>query len=190
MTPTPAPLLDTSLDGLTLHRRGKVRDVYELGDDLLIVDDRSHFGVRLRARLGHPRQGQGPDAALRVLVRAHGGSRSRTTCCRWMSADFPAPARAHAALLQGRAMLVRRTEPVPIECVARGYLSGSGWKEYQADRARLRHYAAGRAAGVGSPARADLHAGDQGRHRPRREHQRRTGRATGRARRWSSSSRR
>jgi phosphoribosylaminoimidazole-succinocarboxamide synthase len=44
---------------------------------------------------------------------------------------FPEPARQHASLLQGRAMLVRRTEPVPIECVARGYLSGSGWKEYQ-----------------------------------------------------------
>src|SRR5688572_19149721 len=45
--------------------------------------------------------------------------------------DFPAAARAHADQLRGRTMLVRRTEPIPIECVARGYLSGSGWKEYQ-----------------------------------------------------------
>jgi phosphoribosylaminoimidazole-succinocarboxamide synthase len=47
------------------------------------------------------------------------------------TAEFPEPARAHADILRGRTMLVRRTEPVPIECVARGYLSGSGWKEYQ-----------------------------------------------------------
>ena len=47
--------------------------------------------------------------------------------------EYPEPLRAHAALLAGRSMLVRRTRPVPIECVARGYLSGSGWKEYQRD---------------------------------------------------------
>ena len=45
--------------------------------------------------------------------------------------DYPAAARTHADVLQGRSMLVRKTEPFPIECVARGYLSGSGWKEYQ-----------------------------------------------------------
>jgi phosphoribosylaminoimidazole-succinocarboxamide synthase len=45
---------------------------------------------------------------------------------------FPAPAARHAAILEGRAMHVRRTTPLPIECVARGYLSGSGWKDYQA----------------------------------------------------------
>ena len=45
--------------------------------------------------------------------------------------EFPAAARAHADQLRGRTMLVRRTDPIPIECVARGYLSGSGWKEYQ-----------------------------------------------------------
>ena len=46
-------------------------------------------------------------------------------------ARFPEALRGHAAVLEGRSMLVRRTEPVPVECVARGYLSGSGWKEYQ-----------------------------------------------------------
>jgi phosphoribosylaminoimidazole-succinocarboxamide synthase len=45
--------------------------------------------------------------------------------------EFPAPARRHADILRGRTMLARLTEPVPVECVARGYLSGSGWKEYQ-----------------------------------------------------------
>src|SRR5262245_12841789 len=49
----------------------------------------------------------------------------------WDVDRFPASARQHADLLRGRSMLVRRTDPVPIECVARGYLSGSGWKEYQ-----------------------------------------------------------
>jgi phosphoribosylaminoimidazole-succinocarboxamide synthase len=47
-------------------------------------------------------------------------------------ADFPGELRAHAATLAGRSMLVRKTEPVPLECVARGYLAGSGWKEYLA----------------------------------------------------------
>ena len=59
----------------------------------------------------------------------------------------------------------------PVECVVRGYLAGSGWKEYQQSRCRLRHRAAGRAARVGPAAGADLHPGHQGRaRRPRREH--------------------
>ena len=48
--------------------------------------------------------------------------------------DFPEAARRHAAVLEGRSMLVRKTAPLPIECVARGYLSGSGWKEYRQNR--------------------------------------------------------
>jgi phosphoribosylaminoimidazole-succinocarboxamide synthase len=128
---TTAPLLDTSLDGLTLHRRGKVRDVYELGEDLLIVttDRISAFDYVLGS--GIPDKGK-------VLTQLSGfwfermGGLVPHHLLSMDVADFPAAARAHAALLQGRTMLVRRTEPVPIECVARGYLSGSGWKEYQA----------------------------------------------------------
>ena len=71
-----APLLQTNLDGLTLHRRGKVRDVYEIGDAAADRRHRSHLGVRLRARLRHPRQGEGAHAAVRLLVRAHGRSRA------------------------------------------------------------------------------------------------------------------
>src|SRR6185295_9556489 len=59
------------------------------------------------------------------------------------AAAFPEPARRHADVLRGRTMLVRKTNPVPIECVARGYLSGSGWKEYQQN---------GRVCGVALPA--------------------------------------
>jgi phosphoribosylaminoimidazole-succinocarboxamide synthase len=125
-----APLLETSLDGLTLHRRGKVRDVYEVGNDLLIVatDRISAFDYVLGS--GIPDKGK-------VLTQLSGFWFERMGDLvphHMISMDteaFPTELRRHSALLQGRAMLVRRTRPVPIECVARGYLSGSGWKEYQ-----------------------------------------------------------
>jgi phosphoribosylaminoimidazole-succinocarboxamide synthase len=125
-----APLLDTSLDGLTLHRRGKVRDVYEVGEDLLIVatDRISAFDYVLGS--GIPDKGK-------VLTQLSGFWFERMGDLvehHLISMDvdcFPEPLRRHSAVLQGRSMLVRRTMPVPVECVARGYLSGSGWKEYQ-----------------------------------------------------------
>jgi phosphoribosylaminoimidazole-succinocarboxamide synthase len=125
-----APLLHTDLDGLTLHRRGKVRDVYEIGDQLLIVttDRISAFDYVLGS--GIPDKG-------RVLTQLSGfwfGRMDDLVPHHLISMDvdaFPEAARPHADQLRGRTMLVRRTEPVPIECVARGYLSGSGWKEYQ-----------------------------------------------------------
>jgi phosphoribosylaminoimidazole-succinocarboxamide synthase len=125
-----APLLDTSLDGLTLHRRGKVRDVYEVGDDLLIVatDRISAFDYVLGS--GIPDKGK-------VLTQLSGFWFERMDdlvphhLIAIDVAKFPDALRTHATLLHGRSMLVRRTRPVPVECVARGYLSGSGWKEYQ-----------------------------------------------------------
>jgi phosphoribosylaminoimidazole-succinocarboxamide synthase len=125
-----APLLQTDLDGLTLHRRGKVRDVYEIGGDLLIVatDRISAFDYVLGS--GIPDKGK-------VLTQLSGfwfermGDLVPHHLISMEVDEFPAAARAHADQLRGRTMLVRRTEPVPIECVARGYLSGSGWKEYQ-----------------------------------------------------------
>jgi len=125
-----APLLETTLEGLTLHRRGKVRDVYEVGDDLLIVatDRISAFDYVLGS--GIPDKGK-------VLTQLSGFWFERMGDLvphHLISIDadtFPHPARQHADVLRGRAMLVRRTEPVPVECVARGYLSGSGWREYQ-----------------------------------------------------------
>jgi phosphoribosylaminoimidazole-succinocarboxamide synthase len=125
-----APLLQTALDGLTLYRRGKVRDVYELDRDLLIVttDRISAFDYVLAS--GIPDKGKVLTQLsafwfdqMRDLVPHH-----------LISLDVDAldeRVRRHADQLRGRTMLVRRTEPVPIECVARGYLSGSGWKEYQ-----------------------------------------------------------
>ena len=125
-----APLLETSLDGLTLHRRGKVRDVYEVGDDLLIVttDRISAFDYVLGS--GIPDKGK-------VLTQLSGfwfermGDLVPHHLISIDASAFPEPLRRHEAILTGRSMLVRRTRPVPIECVARGYLSGSGWKEYQ-----------------------------------------------------------
>jgi phosphoribosylaminoimidazole-succinocarboxamide synthase len=125
-----APLLQTDLDGLTLHRRGKVRDVYEIGSELLIVatDRISAFDYVLGS--GIPDKGK-------VLTQLSGfwfermGDLVPHHLISMEADEFPAAARAHADQLRGRTMLVRRTEPIPIECVARGYLSGSGWKEYQ-----------------------------------------------------------
>jgi phosphoribosylaminoimidazole-succinocarboxamide synthase len=125
-----APLIETSLEGLTLHRRGKVRDVYEVGGDLMIVatDRISAFDYVLGS--GIPDKGK-------VLTQLSAfwfdwiGDLVPHHMISWDVDTFPPAARRHAALLRGRAMLVRRTEPIPVECVARGYLSGSGWKEYQ-----------------------------------------------------------
>ena len=125
-----APLLNTTLDGLPLHARGKVRDIFDLGNELLLVatDRISAFDYVLAS--GIPDKG-------RVLTQlsVFWFERTRDVVANHLIAtdpdDFPAVARPHAAVLQGRSMLVRKTQPIPVECVARGYLSGSGWKEYQ-----------------------------------------------------------
>jgi len=125
-----APLIDTSLEGLTLHRRGKVRDVYEIGDDLMIVatDRISAFDYVLGS--GIPDKGKVLTQLSAFWFDWIGGLVPHHMIS-WDVDAFPAPARRHADLLRGRSMLVRRTNPVQVECVARGYLSGSGWKEYQ-----------------------------------------------------------
>ena len=124
------PLIQTSYSDLPLFRRGKVRDVYEAGADLLIVatDRISAFDYVLGS--GIPDKGK----VLNQLSAFWFERLSSVVPHHMVSIDvdrFPAPARRYIDQLRGRAMLVRRTEPVPIECVARGYLSGSGWKEYQ-----------------------------------------------------------
>jgi phosphoribosylaminoimidazole-succinocarboxamide synthase len=122
-------VLETDLSGLTLLRRGKVRDVYDLGEELIIVatDRISAFDYVLGS--GIPDKGKVLTQLsafwfeqLRELVPHH---------CLSVDVDtFPAAARAHRDALRGRSMLVRKTDPLPVECVARGYLSGSGWKDY------------------------------------------------------------
>ena len=127
---TASPIFETSFGGLTVHRRGKVRDMYEVGDQLLMVatDRISAYDVVLRSAI--------PDKG-RVLTQlsAFWFTRTRDIVANHMvsvdPAEYPAPLQAEAETLQGRSMLVRRTTPIPIECVARGYLVGSGWREYQ-----------------------------------------------------------
>lgn len=126
----PEPLLTTDFPALRLLQRGKVRDVYELGHELIIVatDRISAFDYVLGS--GIPDKGKVLTQisafwldALREVIPNH-----------MLSTDpreYPAAARPYADVLRGRSMLVRRTTPLPIECVARGYLSGSGWKDYR-----------------------------------------------------------
>ena len=129
-----APLLETSIPDLTLHGRGKVRDIYAVGpgphDDLLIVatDRISAFDYVLGS--GIPDKGKVLTQLSAFWFERMGGLVPHHM--KTMNVDeYPAEARRYADQLQGRSMLCRRTRPVPIECVARGYLSGSGWKEYQ-----------------------------------------------------------
>ena len=127
-----ASLFETSLDGIAVHRRGKVRDMYEVGEHLLMVatDRISAYDVVLGSAV--PDKGR----VLNQLSRFWFGRTADIVGNHLISTDpdeYPAALRPHADLLAGRSMLVRRTKPVPIECVARGYLSGSGWKEYQRD---------------------------------------------------------
>ena len=123
-------VLETNLSGLTLARRGKVRDVYDLGEHLLIVatDRISAFDYVLGS--GIPDKGK----VLTQLSAFWFDKMASLTPHHLISVqvdEFPAAARAHRDVLRGRSMLVRKTRPLPVECVARGYLSGSGWKDYQ-----------------------------------------------------------
>jgi phosphoribosylaminoimidazole-succinocarboxamide synthase len=124
-------ITDTSLPGLELHARGKVRDVYRIGGDqlLIVATDRiSAFDYILPT--GIPNKGRVLTQLsifwfdfLRDIVPTH-----------FLTADverYPAELRPHRATLEGRSMLVKRARMIEIECVARGYLSGSGWKEYR-----------------------------------------------------------
>ena len=129
--PAVAPLLETDLPGLTLLRRGKVRDVYEVDAAhlLIVATDRiSAFDYVLGS--GIPDKGR----ILTQLSAFWFDFLHDVVPHHMVTTDtsrFPARLAAHAETLAGRSMLVKRTTPVPIECVARGYLAGSGWKEYR-----------------------------------------------------------
>jgi phosphoribosylaminoimidazole-succinocarboxamide synthase len=126
----PSVVLETNLDGLTLARRGKVRDVYDLGTTLLIVatDRISAFDYVLGS--GIPDKGK-VLTQLSAFWFDHVGDAVSHHVLAVDVDTFPAVTRPHRDILRGRSMLVRKTAPLPIECVARGYLSGSGWKDYQ-----------------------------------------------------------
>ena len=122
-------LRETHFAGLTPSARGKVRDIYDLGDKLLIVatDRLSAFDVILPTPI--PDKGRVLTQLslfwfdlLKDVIPNHVLSAS----------EFPAPFAGYREELAGRSMVVRKTQPLPIECVVRGYLSGSGWKDYKA----------------------------------------------------------
>jgi phosphoribosylaminoimidazole-succinocarboxamide synthase len=119
------------LNGLVPQRQGKVRDIFDCGETLVMVatDRISAFDYVLGS--GIPDKGK-------VLTQLSSFWFERTAgivANHFLSMDvreYPPALQGHGDMLAGRSMLVRKTAPVPIECVARGYLSGSGWKEYQA----------------------------------------------------------
>jgi len=125
----PKVIQQTNFAGVAPSARGKVRDIYDLDDRLLIVatDRLSAFDVVMATPI--PDKGR----VLTQLSLFWFDLLKDAIPNHVLSAtEFPAPFSAYADDLEGRAMVVRKTKPLPIECVARGYLSGSGWKEYQA----------------------------------------------------------
>lgn len=127
-------LLETDLPDLKLHSRGKVRDIYEVGPDLLIIatDRISAFDYVLAT--GIPDKGKVltqlslfwfeffRDLVPNHIIASH-------------LDDYPSALHAYRDQLEDRSMLVRKAQMINVECVARGYLSGSGWKEYRTSQA-------------------------------------------------------
>jgi len=121
---------ETVFENLNLKNRGKVRDIYDLGNALLMVasDRVSAFDVVLP----NPMPGKGKVLTqislfwfeiMEPLIANHIISSN--------VADYPEACQPYAEQLEGRSMLVKKAEPLPVECVVRGYISGSGWKDYQ-----------------------------------------------------------
>jgi phosphoribosylaminoimidazole-succinocarboxamide synthase len=127
--PAMKTLRETQFAGLKPSARGKVRDIYDLGDKLLIVatDRLSAFDVVMPTPI--PDKGKVLTQLslfwfnlLKDIIPNHVLS----------ATEFPAPFDTHREELAGRSMVVKKTQPLPIECVVRGYVSGSGWKDYKA----------------------------------------------------------
>ncbi|HWB99738.1 MAG TPA: phosphoribosylaminoimidazolesuccinocarboxamide synthase [Bryobacteraceae bacterium] len=126
-------ILETELPGIERYARGKVRDVYAVDGHLLIVatDRISAFDYILPT--GIPDKGK----VLTQLSIFWFDFLREITPTHFLTAavdDYPEPLRRYRGQLEGRSMLVKRAKMVEIECVARGYLAGSGWKEYQKSR--------------------------------------------------------
>ncbi len=125
-------ITQTNLEGLKLINRGKVRDLYEVGDNLLMVatDRISAYDVIMNEPI--PNKGRVLTKLslfwfdlLQDIIPHH-----------LISADpdeYPAACAPYKEILQGRSMLVKKAQPLPVECIVRGYISGSFWKAYQRD---------------------------------------------------------
>ena len=126
-------VIETNFKGLNLIKRGKVRDIYDLGEKLLMVatDRISAFDVVMQDPI--PEKGKILTRIslywfdiMKSLLPNHVISGNVD--------DYPESCRSYKDVLRGRSMLVKKAEPLPIECIVRGYLSGSGWNDYQASR--------------------------------------------------------
>ncbi|MFH1594868.1 MAG: phosphoribosylaminoimidazolesuccinocarboxamide synthase [Pseudomonadota bacterium] len=125
-----AAVMTTALSGLGPRHQGKVRDIYDLGDRLLLVatDRISAFDVVMNEPI--------PDKG-RILTQLsafwfrHLADLTPNHVISLKVDDFPPACAPHRDLLQGRTMLVQKCRPLPVECIVRGFLSGSGWLEYQ-----------------------------------------------------------
>jgi phosphoribosylaminoimidazole-succinocarboxamide synthase len=128
--PVATPVIHTRLNGAAPHRQGKVRDIYELDDVLLLIatDRISAFDYVLGS--GIPDKGK-----VLTQLSAFWFEQTHDIVPNHLIAtdvaQYPVKLRNDPDMLAGRSMLVRKTNPIPIECVARGYLSGSGWKDYR-----------------------------------------------------------
>nr|MBP9826328.1 phosphoribosylaminoimidazolesuccinocarboxamide synthase [Thermoanaerobaculia bacterium] len=121
----------TDLPGLPAPRRGKVRDIYDLGDQILLVatDRLSAYDHILRPAI--PGKGKILTQLTNFWMERLSGLVPNHLLATEV-ADFPASLQPHAAALDGRAVLVRKAAVLPFECVARGFLAGSAFKEYRA----------------------------------------------------------
>ena len=150
MLSTAPALLQVDIPGVEPWRRGKVRSVYEAGPDHLLIVATDRLSA-YDCILPSPIPGKGRVlTGLSVFWFETLKSAMPHHFVSCVAADYPEPFRRHAGLLEGRSMLVRRAERVDIECVMRGYLTGSGWKEYRQG---------GRVCGVALP--AGLHDGSR-----------------------------
>ena len=123
-------ILKTEFPDITFVKGGKVRDIYDLGEHLLLVatDRISAFDVVLPN--GIPEKGR-----VLTQISIYWFKQMEDIIPNHIVAtrvkDFPEKLHKYADILEGRSMLVKKTRPMPVECVVRGYLSGSGWKEYK-----------------------------------------------------------
>jgi phosphoribosylaminoimidazole-succinocarboxamide synthase len=125
------PVLDTGITEFPLWRRGKVRDVYDLGDRLLMVatDRISAFDVVLPSAI------PGKGIVLTQISLFWFARLADVVANHVVSSEvdeYPKELQRHRQTLEGRSMIVVKTDPLPVECVVRGYITGSGWKDYKA----------------------------------------------------------
>jgi phosphoribosylaminoimidazole-succinocarboxamide synthase len=127
---TAAPVFETNFSNLTLQGRGKVRDIYDLGEHLLIVatDRISAYDVVMPTPI--PDKGRILTKISTFWFRALADLVDNHLVTTEVE-ELPEQCQQYAGELAQRSMLVKRAEPLPVECIVRGYLSGSGWRDYQ-----------------------------------------------------------